>query len=158
MVADRRCWNGTLPLARMTRLAEVLADTDGELEYTLEFGCGELETDYLDVQLRTSLTLQCQRTLQPFALPVTVNRRLGLIRDDREEASLPPDYAPLLVVADRINPGMAMEDELLLAVPLVPVSPRSEWPEQGLESRAPDAPDEPEQDNPFAVLRELKSK
>lgn len=158
MVSARRSFQGTCPVARLKRLGEVLADTGGNLDYTLDFGRDELGTAYLDVHVRASLTLLCQRTLEPFAFPVELDRRLGLVTHDREEAGLPPDCEPLLVEDDHIRPLAVMEDELLLAVPLVPVSPQSEWPEEGMESKAPDAPSEPEQENPFAVLRELKRK
>ncbi len=158
MVSARRSFEGTLPLARMTRLRELLADAGGEVAYTLDFGRDDMGTAYLDVNVRAALTLTCQRSLEPFVMPVALERRLGLVTDDREESALPPECEPLLVEDDRIHPLAVMEDELLLAVPLVPVAPQSEWPEEGMESRAPDAPSEPEQENPFAVLRELKRK
>lgn len=158
MVSARRSFQGTLPVAGLDRLGEVLADSCGEVDYTLDFGRDELGTAYLAVHARASLTLLCQRTLEPFVLPVVLDTRLGLISDDSEEAGLPPGYEPLLVVDDRIHPAAVMEDELLLAVPLVPVSPQSEWPDEGKVTQAPDAPVEPTQDNPFAVLRELKRK
>lgn len=158
MVSARRSFQGTLPVSRMERLGEMLADIGGDVDYTLDFGRDELGTAYLDIHVRAPLTLLCQRTLEPFVLPVALDRRLGLVTDDRQEAALPPDCEPLLVEDDRIHPLAVMEDELLLAVPLVPVSPQSEWPEEGMESRAPDAPSDPVEDNPFAVLRELKRK
>lgn len=158
MVSARRSFQGTLPVAGFDRLGEVLADSRGKVDYTLDFGRDEFGTAYLAVHARASLTLLCQRTLEPFVLPVLLDTRLGLISDDSEEAALPPGYEPLLVVDDRIHPAAVMEDELLLAVPLVPVSPQSEWPDEGKVAQAPDAPVEPKQDNPFAVLRELKRK
>lgn len=157
MVTARRSFQGTLPLAGLDRLGEVLASREGHVEYTLDFGRDELGTAYLAVHAEAPLTLICQRTLEPFVLPVTVDTRLGLIGDDSEEAALPPGCEPLLVGDERVNPAAVIEDELLLAVPLVPVSPQSEWPDAGRESVAPEAPPEQPIDNPFAVLRELKN-
>jgi uncharacterized protein len=158
MVAARRSFQGVLPLARMQRLGELLADAQGEAEYTLDFGRDELGTAYMDVHVRAPLTLTCQRTLKPFDLPVALDTRLGLIDDDSDEDALPPGCEPLVVIDDRIHPAAVIEDELLLAVPLVPVAPDSEWPAEGMQSTAPDAPDATTEDNPFAVLRELKRK
>lgn len=158
MVSTRRSFQGTLPVAALKRLGEVLAGDAGTVEYTLDFDRGELGTAMLVVHAEASLTLMCQRSLEPFVLPVTVDSRLGLIRAEREEAGLPPGFEPLMVTDDHVQPAAVIEDELLLAVPLVPISPQSEWPDQGLESEAPDAPSDPQQDNPFAVLRELKHK
>ncbi len=156
MVSARRSYAGSLPIAGLERLGEVLADTRGDVEYTLDFGRDALGTAILNVHAQAPLTLTCQRTLEPFVLPVTVDSRLGLVESDADDAALPPGCEPLLVVDERINPVAVIEDELLLAVPLVPVAPHSEWPAQGVESQAPDAPAAAPEDNPFAVLRELK--
>lgn len=158
MVSARCSFAGHLPIAGMDRLAEVLIATAGEVEYKLDFGRDEWGTAYMAVNAQAPLALLCQRTLELFVLPVTLQMRLGLLRNEAEEAALPPGYEPLLVIDGRIHPAAVIEDELLLAVPLVPVSPQSEWPEEGLESAAPDAPTDDVEDNPFAVLRELKHK
>lgn len=157
MVSARRSFEGTLPITAMTRLCEALASTDGVIEYWLDFGRDSLNTDYVDVRAEVSLSLTCQRTLEPFLLPVAVNTRLGLIRRERDEAALPPDYEPLLVAEDgRLRPAEMIEDELLLMLPLVPVNPDSSLPDQvtGQDEEAGSAAESSE--NPFAVLRELK--
>ena len=158
MVSARRSFQGALPVAAMTRLCELLASTDGNVHFALDFGRDELGTDYLDVRAEASLTLTCQRTLEPFVLPVAVHARLGLIRQERDEAGLPPDCEPLLVADDgRLRLADVMEDELLLALPLVPVNPDSSLPDEvtGHEPE-PFPAGERRSDNPFAVLRELK--
>jgi uncharacterized protein len=158
MVSARRSFEGTLPIAAMTRLCEELASTDGIIRFWLDFGRDSLETDYVDVRAEGSLPLTCQRTLEPFLLPVAVNTRLGLIKRERDEAALPPGYEPLLVAEDgRLKPVEMIEDELLLSLPLVPVNPDSRLPDQltGRDEGAASAIAERPR-NPFAVLRELK--
>ena len=158
MVSARRSFEGTLPIAAMSRLCEALASTDGTARFELDFGRDSMGTDYLDVRAQASLTLVCQRTLEPFVLPVAVNTRLGLIRRERDEAGLPPDCEPLLVAEDgRLNPADVIEDELLLVLPLVPVNPDSSLPDEvtGYEPEDDTAGDE-RSENPFAILRELK--
>jgi uncharacterized protein len=69
---------------------------------------------------------------------------------------LPPDCEPLLVAEDgRLNPADVIEDELLLALPLIPVNPDSSLPDE-MTSHDPDAAGEGHSESPFAVLRELK--
>ncbi|HEY8683036.1 MAG TPA: YceD family protein [Rhodanobacter sp.] len=158
MVSARRSFEGTLPIATMSRLCEVLASADGLVQFELDFGRDDLGTDYVDVRAQASLSLICQRTLEPFVLPVAVNARLGLIRLERDEAGLPPDCEPLLVAENgRLNPADVIEDELLLVLPLVPVNPDSSLPDEvtGYEPEDDSAGDE-RSENPFAVLRELK--
>ncbi|HWX67445.1 MAG TPA: YceD family protein [Rhodanobacter sp.] len=158
MVSARRSFEGTLSTATMSRLCEVLASADGEVQFELDFGRDSLGISYVDVRVQASLTLLCQRTLEPFVLPVAVDTRLGLIKLERDEAGLPPDCEPLLVAEDgRLNPVDVIEDELLLALPLVPVNPDSSLPDEvtGYDPEDVSAGDE-RSENPFAVLRELK--
>jgi uncharacterized protein len=158
MVSARRSFEGTLPIAAMSRLREALAGSEGVVNFELDFGRDSLGTSFVDVRAQADLLLTCQRTLEPFVLPVTVETRLGLIKAERDEAGLPPDCEPLLIAEDgRINPADVIEDELLLALPLVPVNPESSIADEvtGLEPYD-DVVGEGRAENPFAVLRELK--
>ena len=158
MVSARRSFEGALPVAGMLRLCELLASTDGLVQFELDFGRDSFGTNYVDVRAQVPLTLICQRTLEAFVLPLTVNTRLGLIKLERDEAGLPPDCEPLLVAEDgRLNPADVIEDELLLALPLVPINPDSSLPDE-VTGHDPeqDSAGEGRSENPFAVLRELK--
>ncbi|WP_343133209.1 YceD family protein [Dyella sp. M7H15-1] len=141
----------------MPRLCEVLADDAGSATYALDFGRDEYGTNYVDVRVQAPLRLICQRTLEPFVMPVTVDSRLGLIRSEREESALPAGVEPLLVAEDdKLNPIDVIEDELLLALPLVPMNPDSALPEEVIRPPMEATSIEERPDNPFAVLRELK--
>ena len=156
MVSARRSFAGELPVAAMSRLGGMLAGSEGVAQYALDFGRDEFGAAYLQVHVEAPLTLTCQRTLEPFVLPLTVDSRLGLIRSEREEAALPPGCEPLLVEEDgKLNPADVIEDELLLALPLVPVNPHSSLPPE-VTGPGPEASVAEATDNPFAVLRGLK--
>jgi len=154
MVQARRSFHGKLPLASLKRLRGSLAADDGVAEYELEFGRDELGVDYLALHVDAELALTCQRTLEVFRQPVHIDQRLGLIRDEGEEAALPSGYEPLLITDGEINLADVIEDELILALPVVPLKPGEplEW------NDAPDdEPVEEEPPNPFAVLAKLKN-
>lgn len=158
MVTARRGFEGRLPLSSMHRLREVLADdggeaTAGEVRFALEFDRDALQVPYVELRIDARLPLLCQRSLQRFLFPVNIVQRLGLIRDEADEAALPPGYEPLLVPADgELRPAELVEDELILAVPLVPVSPGSESVERDWPIQA----DEEIRANPFSALAALK--
>jgi uncharacterized protein len=154
MVANQRRFEGSVPLAQMPRLVEVLADSDGECRYVVEFYRDPLKIDVMHIQLSASLPLICQRSLERFVHQVEIDQRLGLISEESQEAAMPEGMEAVLV--DRggdVSPLELIEDELLLAVPLVPVSPNAseldpEWVhEEALEEDKP---------NPFAALQTLK--
>ncbi|MEO8777065.1 MAG: YceD family protein [Rhodanobacter sp.] len=158
MVSARRSFEGTLAIASLRRLCDALAGTDGEVRFELDFGRDSFGTSYVDVRANASLTLICQRSLEPFVLPVALQTRLGLITDEHDEAGLPPECEPLLVAEDGLlRPADIVEDELLLALPLVPVNPDSALPDD-VTGHDPerDFAGEGRSENPFAVLRELK--
>ena len=149
MVAARREFEGRIPLAAMARLRGSLVDTEGDVRYLLAFDTDGLKVPHIELRIDAELALECQRTLQRFVQPVRLVQRLGLIRDEADEAALPPEYEPLLVPADgMLRPAELVEDELILALPVVPVSPDAETVERDF------APTEEEtaQANPFAAL------
>ncbi len=152
-VQARRSFEGALPLASMRRLRGSLASTDGDVRYTVEFGKDSLGVSYLELKLEAGLPLVCQRTLETFLYKVSVDQRLGLIVEESEEAALPPDYEPLLVADGRLGIADVIEDELILALPVVPLKPGAPlvWSDE-----ADDASSEEEKPNPFAVLGVLK--
>lgn len=153
MVAAGRVFEGRLPLSGMSRLRDVLLDGEGEAKFSLGFGRDTLQVPYAELRIEAALPLQCQRTLQRFLHPVRIEQRLGLIRDEADEAALPPGYEALLLAEDgELRPAELVEDELILAVPLVPVAPGSE----SVERDWPVPADEEKRANPFSALAALK--
>ena len=156
MVMARRSFDGTLAVAALPRLVSALVDDAGMVHFALEFGRDALGTAFLNVRAQADLHLLCQRSLEPFVCPVTVDSRLGLIREEREEAALLPGYEPLLVDAEPLRLALVIEDELLLALPLVPMRPGSEDAVAAWAVPVDDELEPATRANPFAALRMLK--
>ena len=156
MVQARRSFQGSLPLASLPRLRGSLAATDGAVDFDLEFGKDDLGVAHLRVRADASLPLTCQRTLEVFQLPVHVDARLGLIAQEADEAALPGGYEPLLTIDGAVHLADVVEDELILALPVVPVKPGTEHREPALAGTVQDVANGLA--NPFAALQELKHK
>jgi uncharacterized protein len=154
MVQARRSFQGKLPLASLGRLRGSLAAADGTADYDLEFGRDELGIAYLAVHVEAELPLTCQRTLEVYRQPVRIDQRLGLVADESEEAALPPGYEPLLIDDGQVNLADVIEDELILALPVVPLKPGAplEWRDED------DASAEDTKANPFAALAQIRKK
>ena len=155
MVAAKRRFEGVLPLSGMTRLAAALVDAEGDCRFEMEFGRdGVLNLPYVELRIDAALPLLCQRTLERFLHPVSLFQRLGLITDEAQESALPEDMEPFLVdVGGELHPAELVEDELILAIPVVPIDPRStevtaEWPADVEVEEKP---------NPFAALAAMKA-
>lgn len=153
MVAARRGFEGTLALSSLHRLRDSLVDTTGEVRCSLDFDRDALQVPYVELRIAAGLPLECQRSLQRFVLPVEIVQRLGLIRDEADEAALPEGYEPLLLAEDGLlRPAELVEDELILALPTVPVMLGTE----AMERDWPAGEEEKAQANPFAALSALK--
>ncbi len=69
---------------------------------------------------------------------------------------MPGDYEPLLTTDGALHLADVVEDELILALPAVPVKPGAEYQEPVFAGAVRD--DAKESKNPFAVLQNLKHK
>ena len=155
MVQARRSFQGSLPLAALPRLRDSLAAADGVVTFDLEFGKDDLGVALLRVRADATLPLLCQRTLDVFGLPVHIDTRLGLIAREADEASLPGGYEPLLTSDGELRLADVVEDELILALPVLPVKPGSV--PQAASWGEPVPEQEEAKPNPFAVLKNLKA-
>jgi uncharacterized protein len=160
-VAGQRQFRGELPIAAMPRLAECLAGDQGSVRYALEFGRDALGVAFVALEAEGALRLICQRSLEAFDWTVALSVRLGLIGKEHEESALPPGYEPLLTATGELHPVEIIEDELILALPTVPLKPGSEGEEErSWTALAPGADEdeagEAEAKKPFAALAKLK--
>lgn len=155
MVASRRRFEGRVALDELPRLSGLLDRVEGEAIFSLEFGQDQtVRVPFVEVEVEAELPLQCQRTLERFLLPVRLQQRHGLIRDEADEAGLPSGYEALLVdESGELRLLELVEDELILAVPLIPVRPGSE----STVAEWPATEEEVAQASPFAALAALKN-
>jgi uncharacterized protein len=104
--------------------------------------------------------LICQRCLQAFGWPVASEFKLAFVADEAAEAGLPPDYDAVLLGYERPSLRDMVEDELLLALPLVPMHPSKEDCGPLGQSAASEECLVSAEDvrQPFAVLKDLLSK
>ena len=151
-----RVLQGRISLARLKRVLPALMSTAGELQVDLELGKDTDGTHYLAGSLQGDVTLKCQRCLGSMILPLDVKLRLGLIRDKDTMNDLPGWYEPLIVSAEPADIADILSDEVLLALPIVPLHGESDKCQELVKDYQPPAGDERE--NPFAVLAELKQK
>ena len=154
----RQSLSGDLPLDKMSRLAPLLADVRGSVEVDLEFGIDEQKVRYIKGQLRTTLSLVCQRCFESVPYPVNKEIMLGMVPTMYEADLLPESYEPLLLKEPVISLPDMIEDELLLLLPQVI---RHEEDECSVEMdystpRQQESEEQGKAQNPFAVLEQLK--
>jgi uncharacterized protein len=108
------------PAGAFAHLADRLADPEGQVAAALRF---HRIDGFAAVQGRVTagLHLQCQRCLSTFEWPLDTTLKLCFVADDGAAARVPGEYEPALAPGGRAELASLVEDELLLALPLVPV-------------------------------------
>lgn len=151
--AGRR-FEGSIDLAGLARLVPLLVTDEGQLQVSLEFDRDEAGIRYLAGQVRGRLRLICQRCMQPLDFEVDNRFRLGLVHGEEDGQRLPPSYEPLIVASEPMPTAQIVEDEVLLALPIV-VMHQEPHPCAAPKQVEP-LPEGMQRENPFAVLAQLK--
>ena len=114
--------DGELPLAGLIRLAPRLVSSKGMIGVQLKFGVDTNNTKFIKGSLSAVLQLVCQRCMEPMSYPINLKLALGMVMGNADNVRLLPDcFEPLLIEADSLDLTEMVEDELLLALPIVPV-------------------------------------
>lgn len=153
---------GQWPLAALERLAAGLAavPAGGTVDWTAQgrlvpVAGGEPEI-WLHLEAHAAVSLQCQRCLQPMAEQLDVDRRFRFVRSEEEAERL--DEASeddVLTLPPRLDLRALVEDELILALPLVPRHAQCPRP---LPMPQDGAGDEASAPHPFAALAGLRGR
>lgn len=132
----RRTFQGTMPIKRMQRLGPLLAPeiegrndgllVRGDAGFMASFSYDRQGLITIRLEVEAELPLICQRSLEPYREKVKRRIWLVVIEDIAEQELIPDSYEPVLVEHRRMALLDIVEEELLLAVPLVPKSPESE--------------------------------
>ena len=155
--------SGASPLMQWTRLSlEQVGGGDeaGPVQWRLqgrtEPTSGADDEIWLDLDAEVDLPMQCQRCLKPVLSTVFAERSFRFVADEATAAALDDEAEEDILVLNREFDALALvEDELIMALPLVP---RHEvCPEAVVMAVSdPDVADVRERPHPFAALASLK--
>ncbi|MTZ12438.1 metal-binding protein [Pseudomonas sp. JL972] len=156
-LADRAAsLQGELNLSQLQRLAESLEDDQGVVRASFAFGRDEQRTVVIHSQLDVDVKMICQRCLEPVVLPIHSECDYAVVNEGASSQHLPKGYDVLEVGEDPLDLLALVEDELLLALPIVPLhDPEICQPPVGPDEPEP-SEDEVTRSNPFSVLAQLK--
>jgi uncharacterized protein len=149
---------GHLPVGCMPRLSELLVDTHGDVAVDIESGRDMSGVSFMDLTVAAALTLRCQRCLEAMRYPVSRRQRLGLVTSQAAAERLPDEFEPLIVTAEPMSLSDIVEDELILALPIVAAHDQNQACSGRAVLRAAAQPVTEERGNPFDVLAGLKDK
>ena len=147
--------SGSVVVANLGRLQDLLFSSNGMLEYSLTGKHGENDKLFLVCAVKGMLQLKCQRCLGALAYPVDLDSELELFEDDQ--------VLPVVVNEDELadaikaDPNMdvlaLVEDEVLLSLPMAPTHTPGNCKAGGNFGQV-----ETDKQNAFSALAALKMK
>ena len=150
---------GELQVSKMPRLSGALHHDDGVVSVEMHFDVDETGTPYLRAKFTASLTLICERCMEAMLLPVTAECLLAIVQNEHKIEGLAEQYEPWLIDSNEpVKISSLVEDELILALPLVPRHDFDCLPAEAWQSGEEEVEVEEKPISPFAVLSALKSK
>lgn len=123
--ADAAVLEGSWPLVSFARIVEGDGH-DGDVQWSVRGErrpvTGHEPEIWLHVAAHACVWRECQRCLEPVALHLDVARALRFVADEALAEALDPDSEDdVLALPRRLDLHTLVEDELLLALPLVPM-------------------------------------
>jgi uncharacterized protein len=155
-----RQFQAHLKQSAMPRLCEQVAEPNGDVWVEMAFRWHKgLKGPQFELSVKSELKLTCQRTLDVFVFPVEATVRgvyvpsMALAEDWEEDIEIYewPD--------EKISVLDLVEDELLLAIPMVPRKDFEHVTDESFSAEVGEREEEAfdsERPNPFAALAQLK--
>jgi len=147
---------GKLPIKQLKRLSESLLSDEGDISVELKFErVGPVP--YIHGHITTELLLKCQRCMHSMPYAVDIRFKLGLVLNEAQMEKLPDDAEPYLIETDSNHLPDMLEEELLLALPLVAMHEFdcSDYMQQQESDQQNEVEKSEEKENPFSVLKDL---
>ena len=118
-----------LPVANLARLPVCLyssgkgqdSDESEELAANVQFGFGSEGLPQIELSISGHLSLQCQRCLDPVIWPVQIDTCLTVLNSDEQTELIASPFDSVSIDVDGLDLAIIIEDEILAALPMVPV-------------------------------------
>ncbi len=148
---DTRRLEGDLAMADMPRVHDLLTEVSGSVHYRLTGRIGALGKSQLLLQLDGFVPLRCQRCMERLDFSLHVESVLELVGSEADltQEDLEDDSRDFLPAEKKLDVLALIEDEVILALPVVPRHDSCSLPGGGEKSV---------KESPFAVLAGLKGK
>jgi uncharacterized protein len=161
LARKRGHFSGEVAIAAFPRLRSLVLG-DGVVSVDLKFTSDDKGRSVVQGPVAVTLTLECQRCLEPVTRRVEIAVNLCLVGSDAQAADVADESEAFVLSDDEISIAELIEDDLLLALPSqvcvaydeCPNRPALSYPAEGT-SGGEAAPKRP---NPFDVLAGLKNR
>ncbi|MBV1882632.1 MAG: DUF177 domain-containing protein [Pseudomonadales bacterium] len=149
--------DGELPVGRLQRVLDSVESAEGQVYLELAFHKDEQGVRVAKGNAKCSVNLLCQRCLKPLAHSLEANFSLAFIYTEAQEEQLPDQYDPVMMLDDNVQLVDLIEDDLILALPIVANHTDSGCDISQYQKKDIPELNQPARENPFKVLEALKN-
>ncbi|REL27191.1 23S rRNA accumulation protein YceD [Thalassotalea euphylliae] len=148
--------SGIFQLTEMNRLIDSCENTAEEIDVSFQFDVDELGLVVISGKGSASVGLICQRCNDELAHTLEIDFQFSPVKNAEGAADLPSYYDAIeLDENGEVNLRELVEDELLLAIPLIPRHELDDCKGEA-DTTWGELPEELDKPNPFDVLKQLK--
>ncbi len=150
-------YDGRYLAPEMARFSSAVASVSESVFVKVEFAKDAQSLTYFKGDMNVDVKLICQRCNKPFNHSVYAEFCFTPVQGNEEEDLLPDAYEPVEVNDHgEVDLFQILEDELILALPIVALHEKEDCTVKAEDLQFGHIEPEPERENPFAVLKELK--
>ncbi len=148
---------GTTGPLELPRFRDLLAADEGVVEAVLTLSRDEEGRYLVQVATDSTVTVTCQRCLQPMPVQLHTDSTLAVVWTDEQARQLPDSLEPVVVTEEVCSLRELVEDELILALPPFSYHEQADCNTVLADLAVePEADEPPKKSNPFDVLARLK--
>ena len=151
---------GHFHVEHLPRLAVAVSEIETPLSATVKFAVDECGAKIASGTLSIRVRAVCQRCMDPVSVDLSAEFSAQVIWSEDQLANVPGDREPWIVVDKMANLSEMLEDEILLALPLVNYHDEGMCTGDTFISRVAadnnEITDQVVPDNPFNILQQLK--
>lgn len=152
-------YTGVYPSARFERLVSSIEALNNDVTCSLSFYFDAQRLCVIAIVAECELVLRCERCQNQFTKIIRVENKFSPVKNDVQAEALPEHYEPVLTNEfGEVDVLALVEDELILALPIVPVHDSTHCEVSEANWIFGEIPEEDEKPNPFAILASLKNK
>lgn len=109
-----------IDIETLPRLSAKILNHSGKVEVKLQFDKDLNDDVTIQCRVKTQVSLECQRCMEPMTLDIDTFSTLRPVLNEQQAKQLPEGIEPIELVAGEIDPLSLVEDEILLAIPIIP--------------------------------------
>lgn len=139
------------------RLSEAVLEIEAPVKALLSFAVNERGHRAVSGSAFATVSVECHRCLEPMQVSLKAELDVEIVWSDEAARKVPRDCDPWVVEEDSADIIALVEEELLLALPIVTYHPEEECAiATGYSVGDKQEPEQPSRKNPFEILEQLK--